>query len=224
MTWAPSGWGAAGRGPAAPEPVLVRRWEEAERRLYPGMLVDPDRTVARVRVVRAILDRLRAVPDAAALARAWERATELAREALGREPEPIGEGELELVAGAAFALRHRELAAEAAQRERLRRIEEGERAGVAWVVLEERGVPGDPPVPYPEPYRRLEMRLADGLGLHVFVEPDPDSEGALYGVEVLRLDPRSGRRLAEVERWVSHRPDDWGRMIERARGWPGEAR
>jgi len=217
--------GAPGDASGAPGlPALVRRWEEAERRLYPAMLVDPDGTVARMRAVRAIADRLRAIPDAEALARAWERGPGLAREALAREPGFFGEAELELVAGAAFALRHRELAAEAARRERRRRIEEAERAGCAWVVLGERGVAGDPPAPYPQPYRRVEMRLVDGLGVHVFVEPDPDSEGALYGVEVLRLDPRSGEILGEGERVVLRDPAEWRRAIERARQRPGPDR
>ncbi|HXF74068.1 MAG TPA: hypothetical protein VNO79_15845, partial [Actinomycetota bacterium] len=91
---------------------LVRRWEEAERRLYPGMLSDPDGTVARMRAVAAIVEELRRIEDGEALARAWGRAAELARGALRGRAAAFGEWELGVLAGAAFALRHRELAAE----------------------------------------------------------------------------------------------------------------
>jgi hypothetical protein len=79
--------------------------------------------------------------------------------------------------------------------------------GVAWAV-----------------WRMAERGAVAGLGVHVFVEPDPDSEGALYGVEVLRLDPRSGEILGEGERVVLRDPAEWRRAIARARQRPGPDR
>jgi hypothetical protein len=98
---------------------LVRRWEDAEGRLYPSALVQPDRYEQYLRVVRGVADRLDSVGSVEELARRWDRGPELAGEVAVREG--VRGPDLELVAGAGFLLRYRELR-ELARREEIRRL------------------------------------------------------------------------------------------------------
>jgi hypothetical protein len=41
-------------------------------------------------------------------------------------------------------------------------------------------------------YRRLEMHLASGAALHLFIDPDPTTGRPLYALQQLRLDPGTG--------------------------------
>jgi hypothetical protein len=189
---------------------LIRKWEEAERRLYPSMVAQPEVVAGSMQLVRAVADDLGSVHSQEELAEAWGRATELAESAargLGMKTEAAAD--LELVAGAAFALRHRELMAEATWSATRRRIDQARPLGDEWVVLSEAGVPE---APFPQPYSRVEMRLADGFAIHTAAELDPDSEGIVYSVEGLRLDPTTGelagpagpprREFADHEEWL----------------------
>jgi hypothetical protein len=63
------------------------------------------------------------------------------------------------------------------------------------VVLHEAGLPE---VPFPESYRRLEMRLADGYAVHLSAELDPDSGRPAYSIEGLRLDPATGEATGQA--------------------------
>lgn len=199
---------------------LIRRWEEAERRLYPSMMAQPEVVAGAIRLVREVADDLREVETLEGLAVAWPRAADMVRRAAGREgmeEEPV---DPELVAGAAFALRYRELAAEASRREVRRRIEDARARGEEWVVLEEAGVAE---APFPQPYRRLEMRLADGYALHCTAHLDPDSGGIVHGVERLRLDPASGELTGPEgpDRREFVDPEEWRRAVEELRGTLG---
>jgi hypothetical protein len=195
---------------------LIRRWEEAERRLYPSMVAQPDVVAGALRLVREVADDLRDVDSIEGLARAWERADEVVegatrRDGMGEEPAAP-----EIVAGAAFALRYRELVAEAGRRETRRRIEEARARGEARVVLDEAGMAE---APFPQPYRRVEMRLADGHALHLSAEPDPVSGAIVYAIEGLRLDPASGKPAgpAAPSRREFTDPEEWRRAAEELR-------
>jgi hypothetical protein len=174
------------------------------------MVAQPEVVADSMRLVRAVADNLASVRSVEELAEAWGRATELAESAargLGMETESAAD--LELMAGAAFALRHRELVAEATRSATRRRIEQARTLGEEWVVLSEAGLPE---APFPQPYSRVEMRLADGFAIHTVAELDPDSEGIVYSVEGLRLDPATGeltgpagpprREFADHEEWL----------------------
>ena len=96
---------------------LVRRWRVAEQRLYPTILADPSAYQRCVLAVRGLADELFVVASpeslvaswAAASATSFERAVEHLRSAGG----PDDPATAELVAGAAFALREREIQAQA---------------------------------------------------------------------------------------------------------------
>lgn len=173
------------------------------------MVAQPDTVARYIRLVRDVADDLREVETVEGLADAWGRATELAEAAARREGMAGEAPDLEMVAGAAFALRHRELVAEAARVETRRRIAEARDRGDAWVVLHETGMAE---APFPLPYRRVEMRLADGYALHTSAELDPDSGSIVYAVEGLRLDRATGemsgqaeparREFADQEEWL----------------------
>lgn len=172
------------------------------------MVAQPELVARSLGLVRAVADDLREVDTVEDLAEAWGRRAEIAEAAARREGVAGEVPDLEIVAGAAFALRHRELVAEAGREETRRRIAEARDRGEAWVVLHETGMAE---APFPQPYRRVEMRLADGYALSLSAELDPDSGGIIYAVEGLRLDPDTGqsaggadparREFADPEVW-----------------------
>ncbi|MBW3601560.1 MAG: hypothetical protein KY434_02535 [Actinobacteria bacterium] len=176
-------------------PELVRRWRAAEERLYTVVMVVPEHYERRIRLVRAVADELRSSSTPEELAAAYPRAPDLVATAsrrLGLLPEDVGD--VELVAGAAFSLRYGEVLEETHRDRAARRARTAREAGHEWVVLYETG---SPETGLLAPYRRLEMHLPDGLGLHVFVEPHPETMRAVYGVEAVQLDPASGDWVAD---------------------------
>ncbi len=126
---------------------------------------------------------------------------------------PIDE---ELVLDAAFQARYRELVAERQQAEAEQRIAT---AGdePQWVVLAEAGTARSVPAPG---YRRVEMHVPDGTGLHTFVEQDPTTYTPRYGIELLRLDPRTGEHLGSDASGYRDEFEDageWMRAVEHVR-------
>jgi len=172
--------------PERPED-LARRWQRAEERLYPVVLVRPEVYELSLRLVRAAADRLALCHDEEALAAAYGGAGELVARAALEEEIPTTDLDLGLVADAAFSQRRREVVVEMHRAEAIRRIGAARQEGEPWTVLYETGS-GFPPIPY----RRLEMRVADGVGIHAFVEQDPDTALPVYGLEAIQLDPETG--------------------------------
>lgn len=196
---------------------LSRRWQRAEERLYPVVMVRPDLYELSLRLVRAVADRLAPCLSEEALAEAYRRAGELVTQAAREEQIPTTELDLGLVADAGFSLRRREVVAEVHRSEAIRHIQAARERGQPWTVLYETGS-GFPPLPY----RRLEMHVADGVGLHAFIEQDPGTGQPVYGLEAVQLDPATGDwgmdapQLAE-RRLLSSR-QDWERAIDELRG------
>ncbi len=172
----------------------IRRWRSAEQRLYTVVMVRPDLYVRSVELVRAIADRLRSESTEEGLAEAYDRALELAAEVAQASGLSSEELDLGLVAGAAFSLRHQEMVSESHRAEAIRRIREGRERGERWVVLYETGS-GYPPMPY----RRLEMHLPTGVGLHACIEADPATLAPRYSVEAIQLDRATGDWLTRAE-------------------------
>lgn len=174
-----------------PVPVQVAAsWDQAEAALYPAVTTRPDLYQRVLTIVRLTVDRLRALgPSTGALLSAAEQGPALVTEVMAEAGLPGFELDLDLVARAAFAMRHREVAAEQAARRRLRLVAQAHRAGQAWVVVEEQGfAEGDPFIPY----TRLEVEVATGRALLVTARADADFRSVLHGVELLRLDLRTG--------------------------------
>jgi hypothetical protein len=174
----------------------VRRWRAAEQRLYPTVLASPEGFDRYVALVRAVTDELGSVRSIEALVDAYGEGLDVA-EAAARSHQLSTEGlDLDLAAGAAFSLRYREVVAETRREEVRRRVKEATARGQEWVVI--RDAPPWLQSPFP-PWRRMEMHLPEGTGLHTWVEESLDDEGVEYGVEVVMLDPHTGQ-------WVPGQP------------------
>ncbi len=108
---APTPWAGPFRDPDVPAEVLWR-WFQAEERLYPVVMVMPERYEIVVSLVGRVAEQLRATcPDLPALAAADVEALELAQRLASFDPATATEIDLSLVAGAACSIRYRELAA-----------------------------------------------------------------------------------------------------------------
>lgn len=195
---------------------LVERWRAAESRLYPIVLVDPPQYELYLTLVRAIADDLKDRSSVEQLADAYAERSQLLAAAIDRLSVAGTSIDEELALDAAFQARYRELQAERQQAEAEQRISAAGNEP-QWVVLAETGTEG--PVPAPG-YRRLEMHVPDGTGLHIFVEHDPSTYIPFYGIEMLRLDPRTGEHEASdasLYREGFGDLDEWKRTIERIR-------
>lgn len=167
--------------------ALLGQWRAAEAKLYPMVVVNPHQYEANLELVRAMTDDLTAITSVDDLVAAYaERHDRLAAavESLQRPP-PSPEVALLLI-DAAFSGRYRELSGERAKAEAERRIAQ---ADEGWITLDETG---DESGAGGTGFRRIEMRLPDGLGLHTYIDVDPTTFLPLYGIETLQLDPATG--------------------------------
>ena len=99
---------------------LSRRWRLAEQQLYPTILADPSAYQRYVLAVRGLADELSVVASPEALVASWPTSAPRAAENLRAVGDPGDAGVAELVEGAAFALREREMAAAQVAAERRR--------------------------------------------------------------------------------------------------------
>lgn len=200
---------------AEPLAALLPRWRSAEQRLYPIILGDPAAYERFVTAARGVADELGGIKDPEALAAAYEDAVTLGGrqlEGVGTAPDP---STAELVAGAGFALRHRELVAELQAAGVVQCIAAAKAGGQRWVVLGE--VSTVELAEYGQ-YRRLEMHLPDGGAVHAFAEPQIESDRPLYVVELLALDPATGVPAGAVEeRLVFGDKARWQAAVEEVR-------
>jgi hypothetical protein len=196
---------------------LARRWQAAEDRLYPVVMVRPEAYASAVTLVRAVVDRLGRVDTATELAAAYATSPHLVADAV-RATGVATEGlDLGLVAGAAFNIRYRDLRATAQREQAKQRIRDAATAGAKWALLFETGQPDLAPL---APYRRLEMRVADGIGLHASITVDPSTSRPVYTVETVQLDPATGDWVHEAEPSVAatyQTRDEWEAAITRIR-------
>jgi hypothetical protein len=207
---------------APDEPVgldeLARRWQAAEDKLYPVVLVRPEVYASAVTLVRAVVDRLAGIGSLDELAAAFGSSAQMVADVV-RDTGVSTEGvDLGLIAGAAFNIRHRDLRAAAQREQAKQRIREAVAAGRDWVVLFDTGRLDLAPL---APYRRLEMRRSDGLGMHVSVSPDPSTGGPVFAVEDVQLDPATGDWVYDAESATGSETyptrDEWQGAIETLR-------
>jgi len=202
----------------APVPPLVAAsWQRAETLAYSTVTERPDLYQQVVRLVRLTADHLRLLgPGTSALLSAEQRGPELVAEVAEDSGIPVWDLDLDVVAGAAMALRYREVRGEQAARERLRRVAEGRSAGRAVVVLEESGDPeGDPFLPY----TRLDVEVATGRAVLVTTLPDDDFGGVVHGVRAVQVDLETGSVRPDPDRPdVASYPDAAARDAAAAEG------
>jgi hypothetical protein len=195
---------------------LVERWNVAERHLYPVVMARPDLYERYLALVRALADDLGDLSTPEALAAAFGEAVARAARTAARTGVPTEELDLGVAAGAAFALRYREVKAAAARAAVAVRIQEAIAKGEGWVVLQE---PSGERAPDPfaaAVSSRVELHVPTGVAIHSFVELDPDTYQPRYGVEAARLDPVSGELVRDEEPVATPRTFDDPAVWERA--------
>jgi hypothetical protein len=197
---------------------LIAGWTAAEARLYPLVMAQPELYQRCISVVRAVADDLRSARTPEELAEAFGGRAAILESVVASKGFATEGLDLELVAQAAFGLRYREVVMEVQREDAIRRVREAGQTRLPWVVLRETaGAAG----PFAAPYDRLEMHVPTGVGLHAFVELGPEMDRPRFGVEVLKLDPRTGNRVsdtgppAELRTYGDH--DRWQEAIEEVR-------
>jgi hypothetical protein len=183
--------GPRGRPDVPPE--LLVQWQAAEQRLYPVVLVSPHVYERAVRLVGELTAEMeRTCPDMDALV---DRAPRLADRA--GQLASVGEGssaglDLPLIAAAACAMRHRQLANEAGRLQRIDRIARASAARDGWVMVEQ----GGPPTTWPPlPSTTIEMHLGTGRALVETIEMDSETGARRFVLGELLLDRRTGEPL-----------------------------
>ena len=134
----------------------------------------------------------------------WPRAGEMLKSVVSTRGLSAWSLPQDGVAGAAFALREREIREHDQHQERQRRIGAACKSGDTWVVLDENGKIDSG---LSDPYRCTEMHVASGLAVMSLVQPDPSLGTAIFVVTVIKLDPLTGELLDAdpgIEDWVEH--------------------
>lgn len=201
--------------PAGALGELSARWAAAAEQAFASGLTDPTTYTRTLRLVSAVVAALRARgDDAQTLLAAWSERRGLVTAVADGDPALTLDGlHLESVAGAAFAMRHREVAETIAGARRLAALAEHD-ATVRWAVLEESGPSaGDPFVPY----RRLEVDAAAGRAIRVSTRANDEFSAAVHLVEELGFDRSSGALLPPDDTTVAGDLHQFSSAAERER-------
>jgi hypothetical protein len=178
-------------GPPSPEPGLppavLRTWDEAEARLFPLVMAQPELYKQALGAIQRLLGWLRETcRDLTALLAAHERGGDLLEGAAVPAVPGVRPG---LIAAAACATRYRELVAELAAAARLTALARAREQGLAWAVVEEIGQ-ADRALYVP--YQRVEAEVASGRAVIVSIGPDETLSRAVYRLDAGQIDVASG--------------------------------
>ena len=182
------GGDAAPGGPQAEQPAVppsvLRSWDEAEARLFPLVMAQPELYQQALGAVRQLLGRLRETcHDFPGLLAAHERGGDLLA---GDEVPGVRPG---LIAAAACATRYRELVALLAARGRLEALARARAQGRSWTVVEENGEAERAPY---LPYQRVEAEPETGRAVIISIGPDETLSRAVYRLDAGQIDLASG--------------------------------
>jgi hypothetical protein len=230
-----AGAGAQPGEPSVPSAVL-RSWDEAEARLFPLVMAQPDLYQQALGVIQRMLERLRETcQDLPALLAAHHRGgdliADLASEPTAEIPAVPGVPGVsgvprvpgvrpDLVAAAACAMRYRELVALMAAEGRLAALARAREQGLRWAVAEESGQADRAPY---VPYQRIEAEAESGRALIVSIGPDETLSRAVYRLDAGQIDLASGAlRIGDlVGSYLD--PDELAAALLQARGGPAGA-
>src|SRR6266581_4938299 len=175
--------GASQEQPGVPASVL-RSWDEAEARLFPLVMAQPELYQQALGAVQQLVGRLRETcRDLPALLAAHERGGDLLAGAEVPGVRPA------LIAAAACATRYRELVALLAARGRLEALARAREQGLPWTVVEENGEAERAPY---VPYQRVEAKPGTGRAVIVSIGPDETLSRAVYRLDAAQIDLSSG--------------------------------
>ena len=189
-----AGLDAGPRGPQPGEPgvppSVLRSWDEAEARLFPLVMAQPELYQEALDMVRQVIARLRETcPDLPALLAAHERGGDLVADLDDDTAAAVPGIRPALIASAACAMRYREIVALMAAQGRLAALARARAQGLSWAVLEERGQADRAPY---VPYQRVEAEVGSGRAVVVSIGPDETLSRAVYRLEEGQVDVTSG--------------------------------
>lgn len=171
-------------------PSVLRSWDEAEARLFPLVMAQPEVYELALGLVRRLLERLRETcPDLAALLAAHERGADLVADLTPGPAAGVPGVRDAVIAAAACAMRYRELVALITVRRRLAALARARDEGQPWAVVEESGSPERAPY---VPYHRVEAEVGSGRAVVVSIGPDETLSRAVYRLDAGQLDVASG--------------------------------
>jgi len=204
-------------GPPPPEPgvppAVLRSWDEAEARLFPLVMAQPELYQQALGAIGRLLGRLRETcRDLPALLAAHERGGDLLA---GDEVPGVRPG---LIAAAACATRYRELVAELAAAGRLEALARARAQGVPWTVVEENGQPERAPY---VPYHRVEAETGTGRAVIVSIGPDETLSRAVYRLDAGQIDLASGALRVGDPLGSYLDPDECAAALRRTQAGPG---
>ena len=189
-----AGLDAGPRGPQPGEPgvppSVLRSWDEAEARLFPLVMAQPELYKQALGMVRQVIARLRETcPDLPALLAAHERGGDLVADLDDDTAAAVPGIRPALIASAACAMRYREIVALMAAQGRLAALARARAQGLSWAVLEESGQADRAPY---VPYQRVEAEVRSGRAVVVSIGPDETLSRAVYRLEEGQVDVTSG--------------------------------
>ena len=197
--------------PGIPASVL-RSWDEAEARLFPLVMAQPELYQQALGAVQGLLGQLRETcHDLPALLAAHERGGDLLA---GHEVPGVRPG---LIAAAACATRYRELVALMAARGRLEALARARAQGLSWTVVEENGQPERAPY---APYQRVEAEPATGRAVIVSIGPDETLSRAVYRLDEGQIDVASGALQIGDPLGTYLDPDECAEALRRTQAGP----
>ena len=171
-------------------PAVLRSWDEAEARLFPLVMAQPELYEQGLTVVRQLIGRLRETcPDLPALLAAHERGGDLIADLDGEAAAGVPGIRPGLLAAAACAMRYREIVALMAARGRLAALARARAQGLSWAVVEENGQADRAPY---VPYQRVEAEVGSGRAVVVSIGPDETLSRAVYRLDEGQVDVASG--------------------------------
>jgi len=171
-------------------PSVLRSWDEAEARLFPLVMAQPEFYQQALGIVRQVIARLRETcPDLPALLAAHERGGDLVADLDDDTAAAVPGIRPALIASAACAMRYREIVALMAAQGRLAALARARAQGLSWAVLEERGQADRAPY---VPYQRVEAEVGSGRAVVVSIGPDETLSRAVYRLEEGQVDVTSG--------------------------------
>jgi hypothetical protein len=171
-------------------PSVLRSWDEAEARLFPLVMAQPELYQQALGMVRQVIARLRETcPDLPALLAAHERGEDLVADLDDDTAAAVPGIRPALIASAACAMRYREIVALMAAQGRLAALARARAQGLSWAVLEESGQADRAPY---VPYQRVEAEVRSGRAVVVSIGPDETLSRAVYRLEEGQVDVTSG--------------------------------
>jgi hypothetical protein len=169
--------------PAVP-PSVLRSWDEAEARLFPLVMAQPELYQQALGAIQRLLGHLRETcQDLPGLLAAHGRGGDLLAGAEVPGVRPA------LIAAAACATRYRELVAQLVAAARLEALARARAQGLSWTVVEESGQPDRAPY---VPYQRVEAEAETGRAVIVSIGPDETLSRAVYRLDAGQVDVASG--------------------------------